>query len=125
MRVIQLFRCPLQEKNGHYTGRCIDHCKPVDRMSVGSSSASMGITAIQRFLKFIVAWFLLLSTALCLCVDTYSVHLPPKISLSIPEGVCVEGREIPLYIVVDHMPQDEIDVNSFMLNDSALKVLPQ
>jgi hypothetical protein len=125
VKIIQLFLSPFRERHGQHTGQLFHHCRPVDRTSFDCASPSMGIQAIQYFLKFLIAWFLLLSTALSLSIDAYSVHLPPKISLSIPDGVCVEGREIPLYIVVDHMPQDEADVHSFLLNDSPLQVVPQ
>ena len=51
------------------------------------------------------------------------LRLPPKISLSVPLETAVEGREIPLYITVDHMGDDAIDQSSFLLDGKALDVI--
>lgn len=72
------------------------------------------MSAIKRlFTIFVLAW----------CgLDAYSVNLPPRISLSIPAEALVEGRDIPLYITIDHMEGEAVDENSFLLDGKMLKV---
>jgi hypothetical protein len=55
-------------------------------------------------------------------LEGYDIHLPPKISIAIPEEAAVEGREMPLYITVDHMSKDEIHTDSFQMDDKPVSV---
>jgi hypothetical protein len=54
--------------------------------------------------------------------EGYSVNLPPKISLRVPEVISVEGRPIPLYIIVDHTNTATVDTQSFQLDEKPITV---
>ena len=73
----------------------------------------------------IMIWLFCWSVVTGQGLEAYSVHLPPKISLQIPEEVSVEGRDIPLYIIVDHMARSDVAIDSFLLDDKKLKVEAQ
>lgn len=70
----------------------------------------------------------LFSFALSACIGghpslhAYSVKLPPRISISVPDEVAVEGREIPLSITVDCMAQDRVNTASFQIDGRGLEV---
>ncbi len=50
------------------------------------------------------------------------LRLPPKVSISSPVETAVEGRDVPIYITVDHMVQDSIDEHSFTMGGTSLQV---
>ncbi len=67
-------------------------------------------------------WLLALSATTWSLLAAYAVNLPPKISISIPDGIAVEGREITLYITIDHMASEDVNASSFQLDGNAIKV---
>jgi hypothetical protein len=52
----------------------------------------------------------------------FTVNIPPKISLQISEGEAVEGRTIPLTIIVDHSADEKVDPSTFRLDKKPLSV---
>lgn len=50
------------------------------------------------------------------------VHLPAKITLHVEEQDAFEGNKLPLYIIVDHMKGDSVDIHSFRMNDQLVDV---
>ncbi len=73
------------------------------------------------FKKYILFLVCACTVSWCL-LGAYTVNLPPKISISVAEETSVEGREIPLYITIDHMAKQSVDTKSFRLDESGLKV---
>ena len=80
-------------------------------------------------LKARVSTFLMKETVFLLsllltmpCYAEFTVNIPPKISLQIPDGEAVEGRQIRLTIVVDHSADEKTDPTSFLLDKKALPV---
>ena len=74
---------------------------------------------IRRTLKAIILLVLLLSVP---CCAEFSINIPPKISLQVPDGEAVEGRQIPLTIVVDHSSNEKVDPSTFSLDKKPLAV---
>lgn len=66
------------------------------------------------FVVWICVQFLILSS--------YSLHLPPKVSLRVEQENCFEGQPIVVTVTIDHMQSDEVDMSSFRIENEPLKV---
>jgi hypothetical protein len=56
------------------------------------------------------------------CSAQFTVNVPPKISIQIPDGEAVEGRQTSLTIVIDHSAIEKVDISSFRLDKKPLTV---
>ena len=72
--------------------------------------------------KKAILWMFVSSVVVISGLEAFSVNLPPKISLKVPEEISVEGRQIPLYVIIDHTGKDSIDINSFQIDGKTLTV---